>query len=99
MLDLGKTTYKHLVFPWNDFLRLGGAQNESLRLILIYYMFEYTFGIKRTLLDSIRNPKPIRRLDFDKTSYKDLVFAQGEFLRLVGAPNESVWLIIIYYMF
>ena len=37
-------------------------------------------------------------LDFGKTSYKDLVFARGEFLRFFGDPNESLRLIIIYYM-
>ena len=30
---------------------------------------------------------------------KDLVFARNDFLRLVGSPNESLILIIIYYMF
>ena len=39
------------------------------------------------------------RLDFDKTSYKEFDLAQSNFLRLVGAPNESFRLIIIYYMF
>ena len=38
-------------------------------------------------------------LDFGKTSYKDLVFARGEFLRFFGDPNESLRLIIIYYIF
>ena len=37
-------------------------------------------------------------LDFGKTSYKDLVFARGEFLRFFGDPNESLRLIIIYYI-
>ena len=37
-------------------------------------------------------------LDFGKTSYKELVFARGEFLRFFGDPNESLRLIIIYYM-
>ena len=27
--------------------------------------------------------------NFSKTSYKDFVFLQSDFLRLVGAPNES----------
>ena len=31
-LDLGKTSYKHLVFARNDFLRLVEPPNESLRL-------------------------------------------------------------------
>ena len=39
--------------------------------------------------------KALKRLDFGKTSYKDLVFARGEFLRFFGAPNESLRLIII----
>ena len=29
-------------------------------------------------------------LDLAKTSYKDLVFVQGEFLRIVEAQNESL---------
>ena len=33
-----------------------------------------------------------------QTSYKDLVFARGEFLSVVGAQNESLSLIIIYYI-
>ena len=37
-------------------------------------------------------------LDLGKTSYKDLVFAQGEVLSLVGAQNESLTIIIIYYI-
>ena len=38
-----------------DFLRLVGDPSESLSFIIIYYMFEYTFGIKTTLLESLRN--------------------------------------------
>ena len=41
---------------------------------------------------------PILGLDLGKTSYKDLVFARGEILSLVGAQNESLRLIIIYYI-
>ena len=36
---------------------------------------------------------------FVTANYKDLVFARNDFLRLVGAPNEFLILIIIYYMF
>ena len=52
-LDLGKASFKDLVFARGEFLRLVGAQNESLRVILIYYMLKYTFGIKITLLESL----------------------------------------------
>ena len=62
-------------------------------------MFEYTFGNKTTLLDSHRSQKAPQRLDFGKTSYKDLVFARGEFLRFFGSQNESLRLNIIYYIF
>ena len=42
---------------------LVGAPNESLRLIIIYYMFKYTFGIETTLLVSPRNKKnPLKGL-------------------------------------
>ena len=37
-------------------------------------------------------------LDLGKTSYKDLVFARGEILSLVGAQNESLSIIIMYYI-
>ena len=43
--------------------------------------------------------KYFKRLYFGKTSWKDLVFARNEFLRLLGAPNQSLIHIIIYYMF
>ena len=38
-------------------------------------------------------------LDFGKTSYTDFVLARNEFLRLVGAPTESLGIIIIYYIY
>ena len=38
-------------------------------------------------------------LDFGKTSSTDFVLARNEFLRLVGAPTESLRHIIIYYTF
>ena len=42
-------------------------------------------------------PKYHSRARFTQTSYKDLVFARGEFLSVVEAQNESLRLIIIYY--
>ena len=57
MLDLGKTSYKDLVFALGDFLWLVGAQNEYLTLIIIDYSVKYIFGIKITLLESLRSQK------------------------------------------
>ena len=57
MLDFGKTSYKDLVFARGEFLRLFGAQNKSLQIILIYYMIKYGFGIKTTLLELLRSRK------------------------------------------
>ena len=57
MLDFDKTSYKDLVFAEGEFLRLVGVPNEPLRLIIIYYMFEYTFGMNITLLESFRYQK------------------------------------------
>ena len=37
-LDLGKTSYKDLVFVRGEFLSVVGAQNQSLRLSIIYYI-------------------------------------------------------------
>ena len=63
-LYFGKTSYKDLVFARNDFLRLVGAPNESLILIIIYYMFKYSNGIKMTLLESLRGQKSILKAIF-----------------------------------
>ena len=57
MLDFGKTCFKDLVFARGELLGFFGDPNEFLRLGIIYYMFKYTFGKKRTLLDSYRSPK------------------------------------------
>ena len=79
-----------------EFLRFFGASNESLRLIIIYYIFNYTFGTKTTLLASHRSQKSLSRIDFGNTIYMDLVFARAEFLRFFGAQNESLRLIITF---
>ena len=44
------TNYKDLVFARNYFSSLVVAPNEFLILIIIYYMFNYSVGIKTTLL-------------------------------------------------
>ena len=87
------------MFARNKFLRLVGVPNEFLILIIIYYMFKYSVGVKTTLLESLRSQKILLRLYFGKTSYKGLVFAQNKILRLLGAPNQSLIHIIIPYMF
>ena len=50
------------------------------------------------MLESLRSQNTNIRARFRQTSYKDLVFARGEFLSAVGAQNESLRLIIIYYI-
>ena len=60
-------------------------------------MLKYTFGIKTTLLESLRSQKTQLKARFwKKTSYKDLDFARVEFLKLVGSQNESLRVLIIY---
>ena len=95
---MGKTSYKEVVFARGEFISVIGAQNESLRIMLMYYMFKYLFGITKTLLKSLRSQNTQFRARFRQTSYKDLVFARVEFLSVVGAQNESLRLIIIYYI-
>ena len=58
-LDFVKTTYNDFVLKRSEFLRHNGAPNESLRLIIINYMFKYTFGIKTILLESLQNQKTL----------------------------------------
>ena len=93
------TNYKDLVFARGEFLSVVGDQNESLRIILIYYMFKYLFGITTTLLESLRRQNTHFGARFRQTSYKDLVFARGEFLSVVGAQNECLRIILMSYMF
>ena len=94
-----QTSYQDSVFARGEFLSVVAAQNESPRIILIYYMFKYLFGIAKTLLESLRSQNTHFRARFRQTSYKDLVFARGEFLSVVGAQNESLRIILMYYMF
>ena len=72
------------------------APNESLRVIIKYYMFKNKFGIKTTLRELLRGQKS--RLDFGTTCEKDLVFARSDFLTLFGGLNESLRLFIIQYL-
>ena len=84
----------------SDLIRIVGAPNESLRLVIIYYMFKYSFRFKTSLLESLRRKKkPVYKLDLGKTSYKDLVFVRCEFLSVVGAQNDLLRIILMYYMF
>ena len=46
-LILEKTNSNDFVSQRSNFLRLVGATNESLRLILTCYMFKYSFEIKQ----------------------------------------------------
>ena len=94
-----QTSYEDLVFARGEFLSVIGAQNESLRTILMYYMFKLWFGITTTLLESLQNQNTHFRARFRQTSYKDIVFARGEFLSVIGAQNESLRTILMYYMF
>ena len=53
MIDFDKTSYTDFALAQNEFLTLVDALTESLSLIIIYYTFENTFGIKTTLLESL----------------------------------------------
>ena len=65
----------------------------------MYYTFKYTFIVETTLLVLLLSQKSLQRLDFGTTSYNHFVLARSEFLRVVGARNEVLRLIIIYYKF
>ena len=62
-------------------------------------MFKNYVGIKETFLESVRSIKIPLKARFQQTSYKDFVTTQSDIRRLVGYPNESFRLIIMYYMF
>ena len=46
MLNFGITAYKDFIFAQSNFLRLVGGPIEFFRLIIIYYIFKYSFSIK-----------------------------------------------------
>ena len=48
-----KPDYKHLIIARSEFLKLVGAPNESLRLIIIYYIFKYTFVMKKKTVSRV----------------------------------------------
>ena len=48
-----------LIFARTDFLGLVGAPNESLILIIIYYMFKYSVGIKKNFVRVTSEPKKV----------------------------------------
>ena len=52
-----------------------------------------------TLLESLWSQNTHFRARFRQTSYKDLVFARGEFLSVVGGQNESLRVILMNYTF
>ena len=55
--DLGRSGYKHLVLARNVFLKVVRAPNVPIRLIIINYMFKYTFGMRKMSLKSLWNQK------------------------------------------
>ena len=59
MIDFDKTSYTDFALAQNEFLTLVEAPTESLILIIIYYTFEYTFGIKTTILESLQSQKSL----------------------------------------
>ena len=64
MLDFSKTTFNDFVLARIEFLKHIGVPNESLSLIIIYYMFKYIFEKKTTLLDLYRNKKSLLKAKF-----------------------------------
>ena len=74
MLEFGKTSYTDFVFARNEFLSLVGAPTESLSLIIRYCTFEYTFGIKITLLESLQCQKSPLKARFRHKLLKGLRF-------------------------
>ena len=53
--NFDKTSYNDFVLTRNGFLTLLGAPKDFLRLIIICYMFKYSFRIKTNLLDIFRS--------------------------------------------
>ena len=67
-LDLGKTSYKDLVFVRGEFLSLVGTQNETLTLIIIYYIKIHIWNQNNFPRFTSEAKKALKRLDLGKTS-------------------------------
>ena len=99
-LYFDKTSYKDFDSAQSTFLRLVEAPTESVILIIIYYMFKYSFGTKTTLLELLRSQKSTLKDMLRQLVIRILLeLLRSDFLRLVGALNKSFGVIIIYYMF
>ena len=94
-----QTSYNDFVSARSEFLRITVAPNESLRLIIRYYMFVCSFWIKTNLLESLRYGKTPLKARFRYKLLKGLSFYANLLFRLVWAPNESLRLIITQYIF
>ena len=68
------------VFAQSDILRLVGAPKESFGLIIIHYMFKYSFGIQKNLLESLRSQKrPLMAILRQNIVIRTLVFSEVNF--------------------
>ena len=72
------------------FLKGVGAPNESLRFIIINYIFKHTSGIKTSLLESIRYQKRPFKARFQQNYYNHFVLARIVFSSHIGAQNVSL---------
>ena len=70
----------------------------SLRLIIIYYIKLHIWDLNN-FARFTSEPKTHLKARFRQTSYKDLVFARGESFSVFGSQNESLRIILMYYMF
>ena len=76
----GKTSYNELVFARNEFLRLVGAPNESLILIIIYSMFKYSVGIKKSFPTNY----------FNILYVEIMIYGQNNFARVATEPIKPI---------
>ena len=67
-----------MVFAQNDILRLFEAPNESLILIIIYYMFKYSVGSKKHFARVTSEPKKYFK-GYVTANYMDLVLREMTF--------------------
>ena len=82
-----------------SFLRFFESPIESLRFIILDYMFQYTFTITTTLLESLGSQKSLLMVQFRQNQFYRLCFNAKWFLTLLGAPNEFLRLIKVHYTF
>ena len=78
-----KLLIRNFFISQSDIFRYFGAPNESLRLIILYYMFKYLFGIKKFAKVTSEPKKPVKDYISEKLVIRSLFSRDVTFYSLL----------------